>query len=96
MRVIHEMTMTQMLQRRDELVGILDTAGINDLDPDTVRDRLTAFDKEITLRQTTSNFNRGVITPVPPDKVDITNASVVTPKAPSQVEREYGEWEKTL
>jgi len=83
------LTYQQLAQRIDELKGVLD------ISPEVIQKRLTELESYYEAK-VKGNFNHGVVTPLPPDHVDIDNSSVVTPKSPEQVEREYNDWVKGL
>ncbi|MDE1829392.1 MAG: hypothetical protein KGI25_03615 [Thaumarchaeota archaeon] len=82
------LTLSQLAQRIDELEHLLDK-------PDTLNERLDNL-KSHYERKTKNEFNKAVVTPVPPDKIDFDNPSVISPKAPDLIDREQEQWEKSL
>jgi hypothetical protein len=84
------LTLNQLAQRIDEVTSLLDVVK----DEHLVKrlEELTSHFNE----KSKSNFNKGVVQPLPPDHLDLDNTAVVTPKTPEQVEREYNNWVKGL
>lgn len=92
MKATDPLSISQLAQRLDELEDIATELDI----ANAVQTRIQTLSKAIDKKMQENNFNRGIITPLPPDHVDNDNPFVVTPKAPSQVERETVEWERKL
>lgn len=90
MKASDTLTLSQLAQRIDELQGLKDKIQNEILDK-----RFTELTTQFENRSK-SNFNKGIVTPVPADHIDIDNSSVITPKSPQQVDREYNAWEKSL
>lgn len=84
------LTRSQIAQRLDELEGLKENFTMEKLDK-----RLAELTSHLEHRNR-SKFNRGVVTPVPPDAIDYDNGAVITPKSPEQIEVEYNEWNKSL
>lgn len=93
MKSVKVLTISQLAQRVDELIELQDSL---DVSPQWLNDRLNALNKELMDKMNDNTFNKGVITPLPPDHIDGDNPFVVTPKAPAQVERERENWERSL
>lgn len=91
------LSVSQLAQRHDEITGLIEMLKANPgggIYPIMER-RTNELQKQIEAK-TAKNFNQGVVTPLPPDHIDVDSSVVITPKAPSQVDREYNEWEKSL
>jgi hypothetical protein len=84
------LTLSQLAQRIDELEHLADKAP-----SEVLTNRLDEL-KKYYERKIKNKFNEGVVNPVPPDKIDTDNPYIITPKAPSQLDRERDLWEKSL
>jgi hypothetical protein len=91
------LTITQLVQRLDELRDVYDQLYMDwPLAQDIITSRIEELTKAVDTKMKENTFNRGVVTPLPPDHLDVDNQFVVTPKAPAQIEREREAWEKSL
>lgn len=87
MRAADQLSLSQLSERIDELEGIKDKL------PEDIDKRIWELTTLFNNRNK-NNFNKGVVNPLPPDALDVDNRSVITPKPPTQVEREYSNWVK--
>lgn len=90
------LTISQLTQRVDEVQTILDKLTEKSEAKSALESRLKELQAELNIKTHENTFNKNVITPLPPEHVDVGNEAVITPKAPAQVERERNEWEKNL
>ena len=88
------MTPSQIAQRIDELKSIQNKLSRTP-DLSIIQKRIDDLTKQLDNKSFQQSVQFGVV-PLPPDKIDIDNGSVVTPKAPGQVDRETEEWLKSL
>lgn len=96
MKATDPLSISQLEQRLDELQDWADGVEPGDPIPQRLLDRIQELRKAIERKIRENTFNKGIINPLPPDHIDSSNPYVVTPKAPSQVEREMTDWEKGL
>jgi hypothetical protein len=97
MRQVKNLTVVQLEQRYDELRGLATEAEKDaGIALDIIRARTEEVGNMLDAKLKGTTFNKGIINPVPPGHEDISNTSVITPKAPSQLEREHNEWEKSF
>lgn len=92
MKATDPLTTSQLAQRIDELQDLVDAGA----DRDTLLARIDELTRAINRKMSENTFNKGVVTPLPPDHLDNDNPYVITPKAPDQVEREIEDWQKRL
>jgi hypothetical protein len=83
------LTTNQIAQRIDELKGLQDAPA--DKVAEVIASRLEELNRRFDYRMK-GNINKGIVTPLPPDKLDVDNDSIITPKSPQQVEREQEAW----
>lgn len=96
MKPVKTLTISQITQRIDEIEKIIDKLIEHSEAKDLLSKRYSDLKSELNSKMSDNTFNKGVVTPLPPGHIDVDNSSVVTPKAPSQVEREMEAWEKSL